>query len=1162
MLGLAVLLGVPESLLASENPSVLVVSSKNRRAHLVDFTWLRELKGEGFEPDYLDDLDDFDWERIRHYNVLVLFSVPSSSRERSTMFRERGARPEEYVALVNRFLAEGGGVFFMAYTENADDGLRTLLEPWGARLPYEYFRETDEARLAPMPRMPSRYQLVRIDDIADSPLGAGVRNVWWPYAEHYNSSLTGPISVSDEWTVVVRGSKTSRTEPVTRKNTPRFVAPPPEPLVRHGGVRRPALLATRSYGRGRIVLLNQLPQFSVGQGTRWLYGRRVLSVGAQGIPSDWGRMVRNAFRWLAEPSLGPGPPGGYRATDARLTPPNLRPGAQERFDARFARGRRPPSPPRSLYRGLIGARSAASTGEGDVEAWARAARAAGLDFLVFAERFDRLTEGTFRELERRCRALSDSSLLLIPGYTIDTNVGNHLFVYGYDLPWPPSFVLRGSPPVLNLQARDEHGRYVKSKKTHSWLLRSHRTSGDAGHQIGVYDFDDPHAPRLHDMRDYSAAAIETWRGGALVDDQLDDYLVTAQSTMPPLPVVFVDMRRPDDLVKEVRAGRPLVYAWARSLARVPAEIGWMNQFDGPEVFVSNGPIIRSWPGMYRVFSFADAPFATDRELMKARLHVTSDVGIREIRILDGPRLVRRFLPGGERDFDVVLQLPGVVEVSLVAVVDDVRGGRAISSARRSRKEGETGIAFCGDRVNHCNAQGLLGHGPGLFAMHQVPLLSRWEAGATWDGGPRAMRPVIRFDQSIHHPRIVSDAGQEGDRAYNNLPILETANDQVVVVRSILDEVYAPGVPVVNPWLTWGPIEPSRLMRSERRFVKFDRPVVGVDPVGEPQWGLRAGAVVGSFENKITFKRDQKVRRLVLASSDATEEDMPVFLAVRKPKGGIEAHRLTGRERIPIDTGTWFGFYSSQEANASFLLNRGDPLRLESRAFRGGVKKVDLVGVLPDAAVHAGASRTYALFSVGDPLETTRTGTSRLARLAAYLDRPDGLELVRGKRLAGAGGLLELAAAGGAVDLSLPRPEEPLEATLPVCVHGLEPRWSVGMLQVEGYAPGYYGDGSDSYTTLSFDFEGKVYASLFPDRAPTTHVRIGHPIVSDAPALFIEVMPRDAERPGAKYAWHVAVDNPTDETIETTLRQGMALPGLDFQPRRIEVPAGGYRVVVP
>jgi len=43
-------------------------------------------------------------------------------------------------------------------------------------------------------------------------------------------------------------------------------------------------------------------------------------------------------------------------------------------------------------------------------------------------------------------------------------------------------------------------------------------------------------------------------------------------------------------------------------------------------------------------------------------------------------------------------------------------------------------------------------------------------------------------------------------------------------------------------------------------------------------------------------------------------------------------------------------------------------------------------------------------------------------------------------------------------------------------------------------------------------------------------------------------------------WHVSVNNPTDKAITTTLRQTMALPGLDFQTQEVTVPEGGYIVL--
>lgn len=72
----------------------------------------------------------------------------------------------------------------------------------------------------------------------------------------------------------------------------------------------------------------------------------------------------------------------------------------------------------------------------------------------------------------------------------------------------------------------------------------------------------------------------------------------------------------------------------------------------------------------------------------------------------------------------------------------------------------------------------------------------------------------------------------------------------------------------------------------------------------------------------------------------------------------------------------------------------------------------------------------------------------------------------------------------------------------------------------------------------------------------THNIIGHPVQCDNPKLMIEFTQLSTK----PFEYHVAVNNPTDAPIKTTLKKRMDLPGFEFANTPVEVPAGGYTVV--
>ncbi len=140
----------------------------------------------------------------------------------------------------------------------------------------------------------------------------------------------------------------------------------------------------------------------------------------------------------------------------------------------------------------------------------------------------------------------------------------------------------------------------------------------------------------------------------------------------------------------------------------------------------------------------------------------------------------------------------------------------------------------------------------------------------------------------------------------------------------------------------------------------------------------------------------------------------------------------------------------------------------------------------------------------------------------------------------------------------PRPAAKLSLTLPCRIVGLNPRWSAGLLQKQGYVKGDYGSGENRYRALGLDLEGNAYLPLYVELAERTHVVAGHPVIAgpEGAELFIQVT-KVGHNPDR---WHVSVNNPTDRAITTTLRAEMALPGLELPAEPVTLQPGEYRVL--
>lgn len=1126
------------------NPSVLFCSPHGAGYAYVDLQYLRQLHAKGFEPDYTERLSDVTSERISKYNVVVLYMLPEG-KERS-----------KFVKLLERYVSEGGGVLLMPTEHNiVKQALWELTELFGAKLPVEAIIEKDKNNLASLSHMyvPVAYT----DQILPSPLSDGVRGIWYPYKRAYNAQHTGPIYVDKNWQVVVKASKTAVTEAIdlTRSSSPELESP----FIRKGGVSQPDLFAIRAYKHGRVALINQWRQYSIGAGTKWLYNREILSKGVKGKPSDFGQLFENTLRWLAEPSLKKGSPGGYVMPKDRLIPPNHRPGAKEAYNERFwviepevlGYGR-PPKKAR-LLRGIIGARTSYSIGSGSVEQYADSARKAGLDFVVFTDDFKKLTPESFERLKKDCKKFSGKDLKLFAGFTIKNNIGNYLFFFAPEPELPPDYCLTGpDKKLLNQQYQDESGKFGVRPVVLGWILRTYHVLKG---QVGFYNFTrGPKAMKPADLRTYAMLATRYYKNHRLVEDVTDDYLLTAQGTLPPAPVSFNEVLSPQQLIDEVRSGNALIYAQARSLDTLFKDaLRWTHQYDGINIFASDGPLIHAWPACHRVSAFGGEAFITGRAVMPSRIYVTSDVGLREINIYNGSELYRRFLPNGAKEFSLTLVLEGTVQKNLVLIAEDVKGGKAVSFARRCWKDGVREVVFCSDHVNDCKSGGmLLGRGPVGLPVSWVPPLPGDIAGGTWDGGPSASLPLVRFEGS--RPRLDTNLGTEDADQFNQVPLLEFTDEGASAVSSHGTEIFDPRVPVLNPWHTYGPKEPSKLFDYTLRYREYVTPTVGVPATGWAGPGVRVGVNASIFRGEIRAKKDLIIEKLRLIRNWHRPPVAPAILVVSRARN-VDEYALGELNKtldLPLSPGDWFGLYSPAVSSSHLFFVRKANIRLQVYNPSMGGNWISLWADARGTLLKKGETFSYEISSLGFPVNVDVNTKEDLLSYVAYLREPTGLRVERGKRIESPG-LVELEPDDFAVEFSIPRPEKNLQLTLPIRVRGLNRRWSTGLYLIRGYVKGHYGKGKNRYRALGLDVYGNAYAPAYVSLARTTHIIVGHPVVADREELFIQVT-HLRDRP---HKWHISVNNPTDKTITTTLRRLIDLPGMKFKKKRLTLPPGSY-----
>ena len=188
--------------------SVLTVTFPQGARH-VDFPSRRKFAEAGLQMDYLERPDDLKWDVVKNYNVLVFthFYDPYGKTMSDSDFTK------ETLALIDRFLKAGGGVWIFPNLDSAGDNapvMRTLQtgtwDQYGVRSLFQQWIQDDG--LVSAGNTPHNHYAYT-DNFADHPITRGLKGIWYP-VDHMGRRIpsTSAIEVdqSKGWKVILSGS--------------------------------------------------------------------------------------------------------------------------------------------------------------------------------------------------------------------------------------------------------------------------------------------------------------------------------------------------------------------------------------------------------------------------------------------------------------------------------------------------------------------------------------------------------------------------------------------------------------------------------------------------------------------------------------------------------------------------------------------------------------------------------------------------------------------------------------------------------------------------------------------------------------------------------------------------------------------------------------------
>jgi len=563
---------------------------------------------------------------------------------------------------------KNGGSILITHAGDQDRGLgidaqNEFLEPMDAKVLKEIVLDANPLNKYEPESTLVSYVFYHTSKILPSPVSEGVKGLNYVcyYYEPMNTTLQNPIKVGPDWTVVVQGEKTAYSKSYATGGGGMVGA------LQNSGTysESPPLVAIREFGKGRVAL------WPINSGLIYLDGYHKLLDGGvimnsevKGKPSNGEALFYNLLTWLCEPSTK------IARAEVNESDPIIRrtelvtDAAQKKYNWDTVKLDRPY---KKSYKGLIGAISGLSSGTGTPEEFIEAAKNAGYDFIIFTEDLAKMDATKWEKLRTICKDNTTADFLACPGLKYLTEQGSECIIWGPTVVWP----------------KDEW----RSKKYPERLI----WSGDWIENIATglqYETFPPSAVIKDStspkpawfLGHFKGFAVYTYEDGNLVDDSYETYLKLQENTDDLFPLAVHLVKNPAEVASAAKIGYQ-TYTQGNDVREVIRnhtglwgyEVGWWT-------FISSGPLIDNFRG-YNL-KWADmAHLGVDADRLRLRIEVSSEKGLREVKLLDGTRLVAHWLPEGTKTFSKEIDRFHDRSHAFIVEVTDVDGNRAISSDR-------------------------------------------------------------------------------------------------------------------------------------------------------------------------------------------------------------------------------------------------------------------------------------------------------------------------------------------------------------------------------------------------------------------------------------------------------------------------------------------------
>ena len=641
------------------------------------------------------------YKSLKPFNAIVLISSEEGVRRLSQV----RANCETARRAFERYVTEGGGLFVLLqphrYPGSDDEAyFNLLLQGFGVRFLHEGTHDPKHTFKSQATLSLPAWDYFFTTNITPHPVTEAVERLVLP-KQLFTRPGVAALAFKGPWTTVVAGEATAKSYVQSQAdNTPDW--------TKQGTyASAPPIAAVREFGKGRVFVYAAPNMHVFGNyGNRlWPHTLETEGDAENGKPSHGNRLAVNALKWLGQPSLGTEGFGTYRDVPPKpvVFPKSVdwdkykfshvAPGAKPDT---YGDGRPIDLPEAAVgVKGVIGAHTALSDGQGTVADYAAAAKKAGLKFIVFTEPLERLTPDEFKKLRADCAAASGDDFIACPGVEYTDTLGNRWAAWGDKVIYPPAhFAYRGRKFTLwDGQRIHLTGQYEHLCGFRPNGIIDYRTLAKApAHPANMWWF----------FRVFPFAYDE----GKLVADNFGQWLYALRDLRWMDLASFTRMRSPTQVA--AAAGACVTVARSVKTARAWLDSRCTSHFMPARAYVTQGPLVLQWAGFNTQM---EQPVQVTRGIQRVRLRfdVASDAGIREVRVHDANYgLARRFLGKGAKRLAREFEMVHDKQHTLTLEAIDAKGRRAVSNYLFLYCY-KSGLYRCGDNLNTLSSSAMTWH---------------------------------------------------------------------------------------------------------------------------------------------------------------------------------------------------------------------------------------------------------------------------------------------------------------------------------------------------------------------------------------------------------------------------------------------------------------------